>query len=102
MVVSCAESLSSAAKTVTVCAVSQFEVKKIRTDGLAVTSVLSVVLSLGSLMVTATSPVGCVSSTTVYVPEPPSLISSDVGVTVTPRISLSSTVTVTVTLSTES
>ena len=75
----------------TVCAVAQLEVENVRLAGSAVTSVLSV----GSTMVTVTSPDGWVSSTTVYVPLPPSPTVSDVGVTVTPRVSLSVTVTLT-------
>ena len=62
----------------------------LRLAGLAVTSVLSV----GSTMVTVTVPVGWVSSTTVYMPLPPSVTVSDVGVTVTPAVSLSVTVTI--------
>ena len=87
--VSRAASLSSAAETVTVCAVSQSEAVNVRRAGLAVTSVL-----VGSLTVTVTVAVGSVSSTTVYVFVPPSLTVSERGVTVTPRVSLSVTVTV--------
>ena len=85
--VSSVGSSSSAAETVTVLAVAQFEVVKVRLAGFALTSALSV----GSTMVTVTVAVGWVSSTTVYVFVPPSLTVSDVGVTVTPRVSLSVT-----------
>ena len=52
-------------------------------------------------MVTVTAAVGRVSSTTVYVPVPPSSTVSDVGVTVTPAVSSSVTVTVRMALLTE-
>ena len=54
-----------------VCSVDQFEVEKLRLAGSAVS-----VLSVGSLMVTVTVAVGCVSSSTVYVPVLPSLTGS--------------------------
>ena len=95
--VSCEASPSSAAETVTVCAVAQFEVENLRFAGFAETSVLSV----GSTMVTVTAAVGRVSSTTVYVFVPPSSTVSDVGVTVTPAVSSSVTVTVRMALLTE-
>ena len=95
--VSCEASPSSAAETVTVCAVAQFEVENVRLAGFAETSVGAV----GSLMVTVTASDGSVSSTTVYVFVPPSSTVSDVGVTVTPRVSSSVTVTVRLTLLTE-
>ena len=60
---------SSAAVTLTVCAVAQLVVENVRLSGLVETSVLSV----GSLMVTVTSSDGCVFSATVYVPVLPSL-----------------------------
>ena len=52
-------------------------------------------------MVTLTAAVGCVLSSTVYVPVPPSSTGSDAGVTVTPRVSSSVTVTVRMALLTE-
>ena len=90
-------SSSGAAETVTVCAVSQFEVVNVSLAGFAVTSVLSV----GSLTVTATLAVGCVSSTTVYVFVLSSVTASDVAETVTPAVSSSVTVTSRSVLSTE-
>ena len=83
--VSSVESSSSSAETVTVCASSQSVVENVRLAGFAVTSVLSV----GLTMVTVTVSVGSVSSTTVYVLMPPSSTGSDVGVNVMPRVSLS-------------
>ena len=87
--VSFTASASCAACTVTVCGVLQSVEENVRSAGSAVTSVLPV----GSLMVTVTSAVGCVSSTMVYVPLPPSATVSAVSKTVTPAVSSSVTVT---------
>ena len=74
--------------TVTVCGVSQSVVVKVR---LVLSRAKS--LSVAPPMVTVTSPVGAVSSTTVYVTVAPSSIPSVLSEMVTPAVSSSSIVT---------
>ena len=81
---------SSAALTVTVCAVCQsFDVKVSGVVGSTVTSLVA------PLTVMVTLDVGSEVSATVYVPSPPFLTPSDVRLNLTPRVSSSAMVPVT-------
>ena len=96
--VSCEASPSSAAETVTVLAVLQFEVENVRLAGLR--RHVRVVRRVVDGDPHGGRGFGC-PVPTVYVFVPPSSTVSDVGVTVTPAVSSSVTVTVRMALLTE-